>query len=461
MLAHLTMLRYWKSEHTEETCEDAYGENTVQGLFAVADGAGTTLFSDAWAAFLVKHFLLVPLLSNDPFEVEWWVRQAQEQFKQEFSIAQNMPWNAVQKLQEQGSHSTLVTLRVVKADNAHATTSLLVFGDSCVIAYRPTTEQFFSFPLTETAEFEQAPICVPSKSSVFNRHFHRCHVTSLELSVDDVVLLATDAVSKWIISAGSGRYPKQSNAFLEVMQQTPETWPAFIQQCRANKEMVDDDSTALILALKGDVVAAPFMAPVVHVVNVGEDSIPNGGRDTSGPYDNALSLGVTTEHDKRVREKRINDFASAIKDQNKDRMALFIGDGADLALEDVRVPPEFILQARAVADAQSKVLNVLRRELNNPSVIAIMTPIWQRYAQLLYNEPCAENLRNTLTRLGVPLEPVASPPLEEQKLVEQEQPSPVDEIADDDETFKAQMITFTEEQAALIAQIKGVGQEET
>src|SRR5579859_411692 len=103
MLAHLTRLRYWKSEHNEETCEDAYGENASQGLFAVADGAGTTLFSDVWAALLVQHFLQIPLLSNDPFEVEWWVRLVQEQFKQELPIAKNMPWNALQKAQDEGS----------------------------------------------------------------------------------------------------------------------------------------------------------------------------------------------------------------------------------------------------------------------------------------------------------------------------------------------------------------------
>src|SRR5436309_14935051 len=109
MLAQVTMLRHWKSEHNEETCEDACGENTALGLFAVADGAGTTLFSDAWASFLVQHFLHIPLMSNDPFEVEWWVRLAWKQFKSEFHTAINMPWNVQQKAQSQGSYTTLAT----------------------------------------------------------------------------------------------------------------------------------------------------------------------------------------------------------------------------------------------------------------------------------------------------------------------------------------------------------------
>jgi len=52
MFAQVTRLQYWKSEHDEQTCEDAYGESVTDGLFAVADGAGTTLFSNIWAKIL-------------------------------------------------------------------------------------------------------------------------------------------------------------------------------------------------------------------------------------------------------------------------------------------------------------------------------------------------------------------------------------------------------------------------
>ena len=36
MHAQVTKLQYWKSEHNEQTCEDAYGESIADGLFAVA-----------------------------------------------------------------------------------------------------------------------------------------------------------------------------------------------------------------------------------------------------------------------------------------------------------------------------------------------------------------------------------------------------------------------------------------
>src|SRR6185312_11846723 len=139
MLAQVTKLCYWKSEHSQETCEDACGEDIEHGLFAVADGAGTTLFAAAWATLLVKHFLSVPLLSGDPFEVEWWVRLAQEQFKLEQPELENMPWNVLQKVQNQGSHSTFVALRISAYDATQG--EALVFGDSCIIMSKASTKQ--------------------------------------------------------------------------------------------------------------------------------------------------------------------------------------------------------------------------------------------------------------------------------------------------------------------------------
>ena len=378
MLAQVTMLRYWKSEHDEDTCEDAIGANTAQGLFAVADGAGTTLFSDAWAGFMVQHFLQVPLMSDDPFEVEWWIRLAQEQFKNEFAGVANLPWNAQQKLQAQGSYTTLATLRISACDGTRAQADLLVFGDSCVFVSRSEMEDIVSFPLTRVAEFDQAPICLPSKPGAFNRNFHRCHVASLELAPSDVVVIATDAVSRWIISAGGSHHQNQKNALQEIARQTVDSWANFIKQCRLSGEMVDDDSTAMIIALH-----------------------PDTSSEGSPP-------GTTAEHSQEVRESRKRELLQALHANNKEQIAISFGDGRDMLVEGVEVPSDDIALARKVANAQREVLTILRQEVNNPNVVAIMTPVWQKRAHLLYTEPCAENIRKTLARLGIPVEPPAS-----------------------------------------------------
>jgi hypothetical protein len=75
--------------------------------------------------------------------------------------------------------------------------------------------------------------------------------------------------------------------------------------------------------------------------------------------------------------------------------------------------------ARQIADAQQEVMAKLRQAVNNPNVVAIMTPVWQKHARLLYHEPCAANLRRTLSHLGIALEPITgASPLKAQKFAE-------------------------------------------
>ena len=399
MFARVTHLQFWKSEHDEETCEDACGESVADGLFAIADGAGTTLFSNIWAKILIRSFLTNPLLSADPFEVEWWVRQAQEQFKQEAPDTEKMAWNALQKTQNQGSYSTLATLRVWRkvADAVYA--KLLIIGDSCVLIGNPHSGHVQSFLLDNPTDFERAPVCLPSKRSIFHRYFHRCHMKQVKLLPGDVVALATDAVSKWVISAANGRHATVSDAFQELIAQTPATWERFILECRDRGEMADDDSTALIIALTADAL---------------ESSIPPG---------------TTRERSKALREKRKKEFTGALEANNKELIAITYGDGVDMTLEGATLPLEQVEQARQVADALQEVLQILRQEINSPDAAARVGPIWQQYAPLLLAEPCAANLRQTLARIGVIVTPSAQAPNlpPPTALPEEKQPAPLSE----------------------------------
>ena len=132
MLTKVKALQYWKSEHQDlQGCQDAWNYDVQRGLFAVADGAGTTLFPAIWARILAEHFAQIPLLGDDPFEVEWWVRLAQERYKAEIpAMEQLLDWSVRQKAQSQGSDSTLATLRFSAIELDQARAELLVFGGS-------------------------------------------------------------------------------------------------------------------------------------------------------------------------------------------------------------------------------------------------------------------------------------------------------------------------------------------
>src|SRR5438034_1320569 len=65
MLIQVKALRYWKSEHRDiQGCQDALNYEVPRGLFAVADGAGTTLFPAIWARILTERFVELPLFQS-------------------------------------------------------------------------------------------------------------------------------------------------------------------------------------------------------------------------------------------------------------------------------------------------------------------------------------------------------------------------------------------------------------
>jgi len=388
MFVRMTTLQYWKSDHDASSCEDAVLADPARGLFALADGAGTTLFSNIWARVLVSCFLQVPLLSNDAFEVEWWIRQAQQQYQQEVPSLSTLAWNARQKAHQQGGYATLATLRVRKNGEQSIDLQCLTIGDSCLLVHKAGARSVQTFPYTRPEDFDAAPICFPARAALFDRAFHRCLLHDYTLTSGDQALLATDAVARWIMSAGKASYDDASEAFQAITQQTPQSWPTFIEECR-QRGMMDDDSTALLLSFTTE-----------------------AGQDGQEP-------GVTDKHSPQVRTERAQAFEQARQIQQKDAQAVAYGDGADLTLEGIMLTPTERAEMHQVADAFQAVLAELRRTLNNADMVARMQRIWAQYVPLLDTEPCATNLRQTLVQYGVlPLTPTPS------VIVEAESPAP-------------------------------------
>jgi hypothetical protein len=393
MLVQAKRLQYWKTEHQNmDGCQDACELVPERGVFAVADGAGTTLFPALWARILARHFVDIPLMSDDPFEIEWWVRIAQEQYKKEApGLEHLLDWSVRAKAQNQGSDSTLATLRISSVDPTTAQAELLVFGDSCVIIGNTKTKSIErSFVYQHPDEFVQAPICVPSTLRFFNRHFHRCSIDTFTLGPQHIVIIASDAVAKWILSKGDGRFDTVWTSFYEVFNVQEEHWRDFIEDCRTHKEMVNDDSTALILTFTEDgngegEALTPTTSHAYHV-NRGGDEID-------------------------VLEERKLAFQKARQDDNKEMVAIYFGDGRDLkpfVSNDVTV--EQIQHARAVADALAEVLHAFRQAQNTPNLPEKIGPVWQRCRALLEHEKCAENIRKTLQNNGVNLAAPQLPP---------------------------------------------------
>jgi len=382
MFAHVTGLRYWKSERADlTTCEDALRFDVSRGLFCVADGAGTTLFSNLWAEMLVKQFMSDPLLSSDPFEMEWWIRLVQKEYQAATAPKlSKLDWNAKQKAVDQGAYSTLAALRVVQQTAQSLTATLLAVGDSCALIGHMAEQRLEAFPLQHDEAFDRSPYCVPALLKNLNRYTLYPKEQTVEAQPGDVIILATDAVARWIVSGGgSGDESKAWEAFLEVSQRTEDDWPSFIDSARRNRALHDDDCTALIVRLMAD-----------------------------GPE--SEQLGETSEPRPETVRQRQEEFQRAREEDNKEQIAIVYGDGRMLQSVDITLSDDKREQARAVADALREVRQAMRDALNTPQFAAKVAPVWWRYADLLMNEPCAETVRKTLQSQGVSLVRPAPPP---------------------------------------------------
>ena len=372
----VTHFSYWKSEHGQAGCEDAAAYAADRGVFAVADGVSTTAFSAPWACHLVEQFLRAPLLSDDPFEVDWWLGKAQADYQP--PDLKSLPAGTLREKAAEGSASTLATLRFTEVAEAEAIADWLTVGDSCVLVATAPPHQpgFSAFPLSEGADFDAHPMCLHSLR--FDRARTGASQGRLTLRAGDSIVLATDAVARWVL-AGSRLHGLSPAAALRTIAETPvDQWGHFVTQCRQRKEMADDDSTALVLHMAGGV--APPRA-------IGEPV-------ERGPFD----LGITTGLPGGVRQERQQRLQQALNSRDSVQIARLAGDvarnGLDLTGCDLaRVRAD----ATGVTQAMAAVIAALNED---PCVPESVRQAWQRQATLLEVEPAAARLRRTLIEEG-------------------------------------------------------------
>ncbi len=268
-------LVYWKTEHTEKDNEDAWDKDEKRGIFAVADGVGKSSFAYEWAPHVVRHFVEDPLLANDPFEVEHWVRVTQRKAQESGTMTPLDTLSGVaHTVARRGAAATLLGLVIEAFDGGQGdsiptyTYRLIAVGDSNFFHWRPIVsepgnqyELKKTFPIENSASFGTLPDSINSRYfdrySTIARPFNSALDPDLILRDGDVLMLATDAVAQWILKANEDN----ANPVAGLLQQTHADWEAFIRQMRERKRMVNDDATLLIIQIESVSEGDPLVQP--------------------------------------------------------------------------------------------------------------------------------------------------------------------------------------------------------
>ena len=327
------------------------------------------LFSQNWAQSLMNRFAQIPVLSSDPFEFEWWVRSTQAEYESHKPDETKLPQMAQRKARE-GSASTLSSMTISAIRQASVTAQLSTIGDSCIFVGDTATQTVRCFHMQNASQFNNAPICIHSLQRKFNRAYHQWKTTQVELHTNMTVILATDALARWLLSHTDEK--ARWLAFQGLAGITKKTWEAFIVGCRYRNEMVDDDTTALIIRF-------------------------SAGR-------NGHSLSVTPSHATSVINERQKVFAQAAASGDKELMAITYGNGGDFKHTPYKISQATIQDARIIADALNEVRQTYFNSLTRRNTGRDIEQVWRKHEELFHkndNRVSVEKLLRMLQANGV------------------------------------------------------------
>ena len=244
-----------KEGESREDCEDsihpvpgsAVGDGSA-GAFAIADGVTTSFFGGLWARMLTERFAECPAAV---FEQPWpdWLLRSQEQWQaavRERAAAETANFyisNDV--LSRRPASATFVGMLLDEpgADGAIPWRAQ-VLGDSCLFILGKDGPR--SLPLTKSAEFSNLVHAAESYANDqgFAPQLYGTapHGSEPPLVEGDTVLLATDALSKWLLLRAETGQPVWGT-LLGLTGQAE--FEALVEQARreAQQPMENDDVT--------------------------------------------------------------------------------------------------------------------------------------------------------------------------------------------------------------------------
>jgi serine/threonine protein phosphatase PrpC len=415
-----------KAEYDATTTEDRWAENAPLGLFAVADGVGSSFRAADWAKALVGAWTNTPFRNKFPFEVEWWVRKLQPRFTMsQDEIAKLQPF--AQEQARRGAGSTLLGLRLWPAsDGKSALYQLLCIGDSDLLHYPNPAIALkhdglgSAFPISDPAKFGSYPTVLrskafdrkqdlvlryPDKSQQQQGAKQQHQETPLKrLQQGDTLLLCTDAIAKWALETDKRAYyhDEVESARVQLEQQTPATWQAFVEDLRHAGQLVDDDTTALFIRIAHD-----QRAPAA------------GGAGPDGWQRVELTYPAIERAERSWSDARRAEMEAALRQQpvSAIEVARIFGDGRYFSenYRDAATVMQLAKQGRERADALDQVNEALRTvswERPTSEQVAKLQALRQRYGAELDAEPSARGaLATMLDVLNRPIAPPASSPV--------------------------------------------------
>jgi len=208
--------------------------------FAISDGATESSFSKEWASLLVSEY------SKNPFDISH-LRESLSKLSQKwYSIVsqKELPWYAQQKA-ETGAFATFLGLTIDKEKHSF---DVMAIGDCCLF-HISNGKLSFQFPVSSFKDFSNTPNLFASNQKYqsnidVNVSCHR----NEKLLANDMIILATDAISAWIFKQiENEKKPWQILSDILRKKQKEYIFEKWLNDKRVKNEIKNDDVTLLMI----------------------------------------------------------------------------------------------------------------------------------------------------------------------------------------------------------------------
>lgn len=239
-----------KIAESEKSNQDSFAHNGDGSTIALSDGAGSSLYPRKWAKLLVKAFCSsdnnsIERISNSYQE---WLNPVQEQWRQYYLTRITNPnrqwWETDSQVKKCGFATFLgLTLSNLEVSSTGRWLAVAV-GDSCLFKLdKDNNDRLSTFPLDNSRDFKNTAQCwssLPEYAS-FPPQFQGGHYER-----GDIFLLATDALSQWLLAD----FESHSSEWKQIFElEKQEDFVRIIARLRQEKLLKNDDTTAILIKI--------------------------------------------------------------------------------------------------------------------------------------------------------------------------------------------------------------------
>jgi len=235
----ITVLQLHKRASYEfKHIQDKYAINSDKRTFALADGTTQSFNSEIWAEIITKGFVANPIFNSNEL-INSFKKQVEEYKSAKFEFSTNPAKASLEKAkQNKGGTATFIGLQFTEQNKL----DIISCGDTNLFLLN-SDNKIIPFPFGDVDSLDANNFFINTEQLLQNKideTFFKQR--TLECSPTDIVILATDALSRLIL--------KNPSTITELLRiNTFEQIHQFCLKYWENKELQEDDISAIIIPL--------------------------------------------------------------------------------------------------------------------------------------------------------------------------------------------------------------------